>query len=89
MSCCSEGLLWHEPHIPLLYRSADCLSVVAIVLLPTHQGLHALWGHDPDRVTKLLELPLPIKRTGRGFDADEAGIQFTNDLEQLLPAHPT
>src|SRR5271155_581333 len=84
-----EGLLRHEPHVPLLYRSADRLCVIAVVLLPADEWLHILRSHDLHRVTELLELPLPKERTGGGFDADEARRQFAKDLEQLLPANPT
>src|SRR5712672_783372 len=84
-----EGLLRHEPHVPLLYRSADRLCVIAVVLLPAYEWLHVLRGHDLHGVTELLELPLPIECTGRGFDADEARLQFAKDLEQLLAADPT
>jgi hypothetical protein len=50
---------------------------------------YVLWGHDLHGMTKLLELPLPIECTGRGFYSDQARLQFTEDLEQLLSANPT
>ena len=40
-------------------------------------------------MTELFELPLPIECTGGRFDADEARLQFTKDLEQLLATDPT
>src|SRR5258708_1160903 len=54
-----EGLLRHEPHVTLLYRGADRLGVIAVVLLPADEWLHVLRGHYLNRVTELLELPLP------------------------------
>jgi len=33
-----EGLLRHEPHVPLLYLGADRLGVITVVLLPKHNG---------------------------------------------------
>jgi len=56
--------------------------------LPTYEWLHILRGHDLHGVTELLELPLPIERTGGGFDADEARLQFSEYLESLLPPNP-
>jgi transposase InsO family protein len=59
-----EGLLRHEPHVPVLYRGADRLGVITVVLLPAHEWLHVLRGHDLNGVTELLELPLPIECGG-------------------------
>jgi hypothetical protein len=72
----------------LLYRSADRLGVIAVVLLSADEWLHVLRGYDLHGVTELLELPLPIECAGGGFDADEARLQFAKDLEQLFAADP-
>src|ERR1700677_301365 len=58
----------------IVYRRADRLGVVGIVLLPAHERLHVLRGHNLHGVTELLELPLPIECTSRGFDADKAPV---------------
>ena len=39
-----QSLLRHEPHVPLLYRGADRLGVIAVVLLPADEWLHVLRG---------------------------------------------
>jgi len=83
-----ERLLRHEAHVRLLHRGADRLGVIGIVLLPADEWLHILRGHDLYRVTQLLELPLPIECAGRGFDADQARLQFADDLDQLIAAKP-
>lgn len=83
-----ERLFWHEPHVRLLDRRADCLGVVGIVLLPAYEWFHVLRRHDLHGVTELLELPLPIECARGGFDADEARFQFANDLQQLIAATP-
>jgi hypothetical protein len=64
-----------------LYRGADRLGVITVVLLPAHRRLHILRGHDLHGVTELLELPLPIECTGGRFDADETRLQFSKHLE--------
>jgi len=83
-----ECFLRHEPHVPLLYRGADRLGVITVVLLPAHEWLHVLRGHDLHGVTELLELPLPIECAGGSFDADQARLQFADDLHQLIAAQP-
>ena len=55
-----DRFLWNEAHMGLAGGGADRLGIVAIVLLPTHEGLHVLWTDDPYPVPKLLELPLPV-----------------------------
>jgi hypothetical protein len=37
-----------------------------------------------NRMTELLELPLPIERAGGSLDADEARLEFAKDLQQLF-----
>jgi hypothetical protein len=81
-----DRLLRHEPHVPLLHRGADRLGVVTIVLLPAYEGLHVLRRHDLNRMPELRELPLPIARAGGSFDADEARLEFAQDLQQLFAA---
>jgi hypothetical protein len=71
-----ERLLGYESHVRLLHSRADRLGVVSIVLLPAYERLHVLRGHDPYRVTELLELPLPIECARGSFDADEARLQL-------------
>src|SRR5215469_13735939 len=84
-----ECLLRHEPHIPLLYCGADRFGVIRIVLLAPDERLDVLRGHDLHRMPELLELPLPIESTGGSFDADEAWLQFAEDLQQLITPDPT
>ncbi len=51
-----DRLLWHETHVSLAGCRADCLGIVAVILLATHEWLHILRADDPDLVAQgLLE----------------------------------
>ena len=46
-----DRFLRHEAHMRLLNGNADCLGIVAVILLALHEGLHILRSDDLDRVT--------------------------------------
>jgi len=74
-----------------MFRCCTAVQIASASLLCLCGGRMAsrIAGPLSNRVTELLELPLPIECTGRGFDADETRLQFTKDLEQLLATDPT
>ena len=51
-----DCLLRHETHVSLAGCRADCLGIVAVILLATHEWLHILRADDPDLVAQGLEL---------------------------------
>jgi hypothetical protein len=71
----------------LLNDNADCLGIVAVVLLALHEGLHILRSDDLDRVTLCLKMPLPVKSTRASFDTDQAWWNGLGHLQQLIAHH--
>jgi len=58
----------HKTHVGLPGGCADRFGIVAIVLLAEHEGLHVLQADDLDRMTKALELALPVERSRAGLE---------------------
>jgi hypothetical protein len=83
-----EGLLRHEPHVPLLYRSADRLGVITVFFCGARTA-SKLRGHDLHDVTELLELPLPKDCADGGFDARRHDSSSPKTFRLLFPANPT
>jgi hypothetical protein len=73
----------------LARRGADGLRVIAVVLLPPHKGLHILRADDLHLVPERFELAHPPEGACAGFDDDGAGIDLSENLEQLAAHHPT
>jgi hypothetical protein len=73
----------HKAHIGLLQRCANRLCVVGIVLLTKPEGLHVLRADDPNGVSEPFKSFRPEVRAGRGLDADDAGCDLSDQLEQL------
>lgn len=82
-----DRFLRHEAHMRLLNGNADCLGIVAVILLAFHEGLHILRSEDLDRVTLGLKMPLPVKGTRASFDPDQAWWNSLSHLQQLIAHH--
>ncbi len=89
MSCCSRVFFATNR----MFRCCTAVQIASASLLSFFcrrtNGFTYCGSHDLHRVTELLELPLPRERTGGGFDADDARLQFAKDLQQLFAANPT
>jgi hypothetical protein len=88
MSCCSSVFFGTNR----MFRCCIAMQMASASLvsfLPAHEWLHVLQGHDPYRMTELLELPLPIECACGSFDADQKRLQFPKNPKQLIASQPT
>src|SRR5262245_26632749 len=82
-----KGLLGgYESHRRPRYRLADGGSVVGIVLAASEIGLHIARRHQSYGVTQRLKLAAPMMRRRAGLDANEAGRQSCEELQNLCTA---
>ena len=61
-----------EPHVSPGDGLADRLRIGGIVLMVLHIGLNVSWRHQPNLVTKRLQLARPVVRRGASLDANQA-----------------
>src|SRR5882724_12368238 len=76
----------HKSHRRPRDRLADCGSVVGIVLAALNVGLHVARRHQPHRVAECLKPAAPIMCGRTCLNADEAGRQRREELQQLRSA---
>jgi len=76
----------HKSHRRPRDRLADCGSVVGIVLAALNVGLHVARRHQPHRVPECLKPAAPIMCGRTCLNADEAGRQRREELQQLRSA---
>lgn len=89
MSCCSTVFFGTKGMVRLPRGDADGLSVVPVVLLPTHEGLHILRADNLHLMPEGFKLPLPIESPRTGFKNHRAWIDLGDDLDKLISHHPT
>src|SRR6266567_8372714 len=73
----------HKSHRRPRDRLADCSSVVGIVLAALNVGLHVARRHQPHCMTERLKPAAPIMCARTCLNADEAGGQRREELQQL------
>jgi hypothetical protein len=73
----------HEAHVRPRHRLADCLGIVAVVLVGLHVRLDELRRHEPHLVAQLDELARPVMRAATGLHPDQAGRQVGEELQHL------
>ncbi len=83
-----NGLLRDERNVRLARCRADRFSVVAVVLLTPHEGLHILRADNLHLMPKSFELTRPIEGARTGFDDHSARIDLREDCEKLIAHHP-
>ena len=62
-----KGLSGNVSHVGLPHGTADCSSIVAVILLMLGERLDVLWGHDADPMPYGLEPALPIEGASASF----------------------
>src|SRR5262245_49511723 len=82
----------HKSHRRPRDRFADCGSVVGIVLAALQIGFYVAWRQQPHGVAERLKPAAPIMCARTRLNADEAGRQGREELQQLrsgdaLPDH--
>jgi hypothetical protein len=82
-----DGLLGDEGDMRLTRCRADGFRVIAVVLLPPHEGLHILGADQLDLMSKRFEFAGPIECARAGFNHDRAAIDPSYDREKLIPHH--
>src|SRR5258706_10687875 len=68
-------------------RLADCGSVVGIVFAALNVGLYVARRHQPHRVAEPLKSAAPVMCARTCLNADEAGGQRREELQQLRSAN--
>src|ERR1700759_3952106 len=79
-----DRLLWDEWDVGMPCRGAYRLGVVAVVLLPAHEGLHILRADDFYLMAERLELPCPAEGSGAGLNHNRASINLRDNLQKFL-----
>src|SRR5215472_1507383 len=95
MSCAMEHqtallfgcLRWHKPHVGPGHSFANGLRVRRIVLLPLDVRFYVSWRHKAHGMPKRLQFARPIMRGGAGFDADQTGLQFLEERQNIATLH--
>jgi hypothetical protein len=81
------GLHPHEAHPRAPGSLADCLGVVAIVVLGAfHEGLHILRRDQANVVTQGAEFPSPVVGTATRFHGDLGGGKLFKEGDHLRAA---
>jgi len=83
---CPEG---NEAHVGALDGLTKSFRIVAVILIPLHEGLYILRADDADAVSELLEGSGPVKGTRAGLDRDQAGFRIGHHAQQPFPANAT
>src|SRR6516162_1622424 len=76
----------HKSHRRPRDRLADCGCVVGIIFAALNVGLHVARRHQPHRVAERLKPAAPIMCGRTRLNADEAGRQGREELQQLCSA---
>src|SRR6516162_4564366 len=76
----------HKSHRRSRDRLADCGCVVGIIFAALNVGLHVARRHQPHRVAERLKPAAPIMCGRTRLNADEAGRQGREELQQLCSA---
>jgi hypothetical protein len=76
-----NGLFQDESNVRLARCRANRLSVVAVVLLTPHEGLHILRAYDLHLMPKRFELARPVECSRAGFNDNGAAF----DLRHRIP----
>src|SRR6478672_4609802 len=82
------GFYRYKAHRRPCHRLADCSSVVGVILAALEIGLHIARRHQSHCVTKRLKLPAPMMCGRTSLNADHAGRQTREKLQQLRTADP-
>jgi hypothetical protein len=69
-----HALFGHQRNVGLTHSRADCLGIVAVVLLPSHERFHILRADDLHLVAQFLKLAGPAKCPRAGFNRN--GTRF-------------
>ena len=79
---------WHETHRRPRYCLANRGGIVGVVLAAFEIGLHVARWHQLDRVAESLKLAAPMMGARAGFNANKAGRQGREKLQDLRTADP-
>ena len=82
-----DGLLRNKGNMRLTGCGADRFSVVAVILLPTHERLHILRADQLHFVSERFEFACPVECSRAGFEDDRAPINLREDLDELIAHH--
>src|SRR5258708_29534125 len=83
---CLSRLDWHEAHGRPCYRLADRLGIGRVVLVALDVSLHVGRRHQPHRMPNRAEITGPVVRCRARFHADKAGLELTEQFQQLIAA---
>src|ERR1700732_2189364 len=74
----------HEPHRGPSDRLADCVGIVAVILLAFTIWRDEVWAHQPRRVAELLDLARPVMSASTSLHTDQTWFQSRQERQQLL-----
>jgi Homeodomain-like domain len=82
-----NGLFQDESNVRLARCRANRLSVVAVVLLTPHEGLHILRAYDLHLMPKRFELARPVECSRAGFNDNGAAFDLRRHRDKLIAHH--